>query len=151
MIQKKIKQTFRPAVFVPVYYFDENKKPIYLLLKRKLHWKGWEFPKGKIEQGESKQHTAKREGQEESGHKILKLKKFNVSGKYFYHKPLKDRPQYKGQSYSLFSGEVKKGRVSLDPKEHSTYLWLPFNKAVKKLTWPNQKKCLKIVNDSIEK
>ncbi len=146
-----MKQTFRPAVFVSIYYLDENKKPIYLLLKRKLHWKGWEFPKGKIEEGESKSQTAKREGREESGLKIIKLKRFNVSGKYLYHKPLKDRPQYKGQSYSLFSGEVKQGKIKMDPKEHSGYLWLPFEKAVKKLTWPNQKKCLKIVNNFLEK
>ena len=145
------KRGFRPAVFIPLYYLDENKKPIYLLLKRKLHWKGWEFPKGKIETGESKYQTAEREGWEESGHKIIKLKRFNVIGKYLYHKPLKDRPEYKGQSYSLFSGEVKKGAVKLEFIEHSAYLWLPFEKAIKKLTWPNQKKCLRIVNHSLEK
>ena len=146
---KKLKLTFRPAVFVPIYYFDKDKKPIYLLLKRKLHWKGWEFPKGKIEQGEDKAKTARREAWEESGLKVIKLKKYNVSGKYLYEKPLKDRPQYKGQTYSLFSGEVKQGKIKLEAKEHSGYIWLPFEKAIKKLTHNTQKKCLKIVNNSI--
>jgi len=146
---KQPKRTFRPAVFVPIYYFDKDKKPIYLLLKRKLHWKGWEFPKGKIEKGENKSKTAKREAWEESGLKVIKLKRFNVSGKYYYHKPLKDRPQYKGQTYTLFSGEVKLGKVKLEAREHSGYIWLPFDKAVKKITWSNQKKCLGIVNKSL--
>ena len=151
MKDKKIRPGLRPAVFVVVYYLDENKIPIYLILKRKLHWKGWEFPKGKIEKGESKSQTAMREGWEESGLKIIKLKNFNINGKYLYSKMLKDRPQYKGQTYSLFAGEVIKSKVKLEFIEHSKHLWLPFDKAVKKLTWPDQKKCLKIVNQSLVK
>jgi len=47
------KGKYRKAVFVLLY--SKTKKWIeYLLLKRKLHWKGWEFPKGKIEPGEKK-------------------------------------------------------------------------------------------------
>lgn len=144
-----MKKTFRPAVFVPIYYLDKDKKPIYLLLKRKLHWKGWEFPKGKIEEGEDKAKTARREAFEESGLKIIKLKRYKASGKYLYHKALKDRPQYKGQSYSLFAGEVKKGPVKLEKIEHSDHIWLGFEEAVKKLTWPNQKRCLRIVDKSL--
>lgn len=145
----KIKKTFRPAVFIVTYYLDKDKKPIYLILKRKLHWKGWEFPKGKIEKGESKDKTARREAWEESGLRIIKLKRFNVSGKYYYHKALKDRPQYKGQTYTLFSGEVKLGKVKLEAREHSGHVWLDFDKAVKKLTWQDQKKCIRIVNNSL--
>ncbi|MEK6886144.1 MAG: NUDIX domain-containing protein [Nanoarchaeota archaeon] len=148
------KRGFRPAVFIVVYYLDKKtkpEKPIYLILKRKLHWKGWEFPKGKIEKGESKDKTARREGWEESGLKIFNLKRYNVSGKYLYPKILKDRPQYKGQTYTLFSGEVKKAPVKLEKREHSAFQWLPFEKAVKKLTWNNQKKCLRIVNKFLGK
>jgi 8-oxo-dGTP pyrophosphatase MutT (NUDIX family) len=143
--------TFRPAVFVPVYYLDKDQKPVYLLLHRKLHWKGWEFPKGKIEPGEDKSKTARREAWEESGLKVIKLKRYNVSGKYYYPKILADRPGYKGQTYTLFSGEVKKAPVKLEKKEHSGHIWLPFEKAVKKLTYPNQKKSLRIVNKYINK
>lgn len=145
------KRTLRPAVFIVVYKI-ENKKPHYILLKRKLHWKGWEFPKGKIEKGESKEAAARREGQEETGFRIFSLKKYKVSGSYRYEKMLVDRPQYYGQSYTLFSGEVNpKSKVKLDPKEHNGHIWLEFEKAVKKLTWANQKRCLKIVNRRITK
>ena len=146
------KRSFRPAVFIVIYYINKSaRKPIYLLLKRKLHWKGWEFPKGKIEKGESKDKTARREAWEESGLRVIKLKKYNVSGKYLYSKILKDRPGYKGQTYTLFAGEVKKGPVRLEKKEHSGHIWLPFNEAVKKLTWPSQKRCLRIVNNNLIK
>ena len=146
----KQKLTYRPAVFIVMYKIEER-KPIYLLLRRKLHWKGWEFPKGKIEKGESKVKAAKREAREESGLRIIKIKKFNVSGKYKYSKLLADRPGYIGQTYTLFSAEVRPGKVKLDKKEHSGFSWQPFKKAVKMLTWPDQKKCLKIVNKSLMK
>ncbi len=146
-----MKRKLRPAVFVVVYKI-ENKIPYYIILKRKLHWRGWEFPKGKIEKGESKGETARREGQEETGFRIFNLKKYKISGWYRYGKILPDRPQYYGQSYTLFSGEVNpKSKVRLDPKEHDGHIWLEFEKAVKKLTWPNQKRCLKIVNREITK
>lgn len=143
---------FRLAVFV-VGYSIENKKISYILLKRKLHWKGWEFPKGKIEDGEKDKETALRELKEETGLKINKksLKDYKLRGKYNYHKLLPDRPDYKGQTWHLFSVEVKKGKIKLGPKEHNGFIWLDFEKAVKKLTWPNQKKCLKIVNKYLTK
>ncbi len=143
-------KNFRPAVFIVAYSKEKNKIK-YLLLKRKLHWKGWEFPKGKIEKGESKEKAARRETKEETGLKILKIKKFNFSGKYFYHKKFPDRPNYIGQTFTLFSAEVKKGKVNLDKREHSSHKWLEFNNAVKKLKWKNQKKSLKIVEKWLEK
>jgi len=140
----------RPAVFIVVYSKDGN-KIYYLLLKRKLHWKGWEFSKGKIESGESKEKAVRRETKEETGLKILKIKKFNFSGKYFYHRKLPDRADYIGQTFMLFSAEVKKGKIKLDKKEHSSHKWLEFNDAVKKLKWKNQKKSLRIVDEFLRK
>jgi tRNA nucleotidyltransferase (CCA-adding enzyme) len=147
-----MKRTLRPAVFCVIYKM-ENEVPIYLLLKRKLHWKGWEFPKGKIEKGETKEETARREAHEEGGFKVFNLKKYKVSGSYRYEKMLEDRPQYYGQSYTLFSGEVKPAnkKAKLDPKEHCGYMWAKFDQAIKKLTWNDQKKCLRIVNKELIK
>ena len=139
---------YRKAVFIVGYSKNNKKGEVeYILLKRKLHWKGWEFPKGKIESGEDKIQTAKRELKEETGHKALKIKKFNFSGKYLYKNPLKDRPGLVGQTFSLFAAEVKKGKVKIDKREHSGHKWLSFLEAEKKLKWPNQKKSLRIVND----
>ena len=153
--QKIIKKTYRPAVFIVVYRINkEIKKPEYILLKRKLHWSGWEFPKGGIDGSEKPIEAAKRETKEETGLAPIKIKEYGIKGKYNYHKPLADRPNYLGQSYELFSAEVKTIRdqkIKLDPIEHSTFCWLPFEEAVKKLTWLNQKKCLGIVNRDLIK
>ncbi len=146
------KGKYRKAVFIVTY--ARTKKGIeYLLLKRKLHWKGWEFPKGAIKLFETRKRAVKRELKEETGLNLIKLKKFNYSGKYDYHKMFPDRKGMRGQTFMLYSAEVKKPRknkIRLDKLEHSGYKWVSFSRAVKILKWPNQRKSLKIVNRWLE-
>jgi 8-oxo-dGTP pyrophosphatase MutT (NUDIX family) len=144
------KKRWRHAIF-GVVYSVKNKKVEYLILKRKKHWKGWEFVKGKIELFETRRIALRREVKEETGQKILRVKDFYVGGIYRYKKELKDRPGIIGQTYHLFGVEVKKGKVSLDRKEHDGYKWVSFNEAEKKLTWKDQKICLKKVDDWIKR
>lgn len=138
---------YRRGLFIIIYAIVKG-KPQYLVLKRKLHWVGWEFPKGGRRVYETKSMTAKRETKEETGLKILKMKKFNLSGEYKYSKKYPDRKGFDGQSYeAVFAVEVKKSKVQLDKREHSDYRWMNFAEAVRKLKWQNQKRCLRIVND----
>lgn len=137
---------YRKAVFIVAYAKQKN-KIYYLILKRKLHWKGWEFPKGGLKPSESKEKAVKREIKEETGLKVLKIKRFNVSGKYRYKEKYDDRKGIIGQTFSLYAAEIKKGKIKLDKIEHSSYKWVKFEKAMKKLTWANQKRCLKIVDN----
>jgi len=144
-------QKFRPAIFIVVYKLDKSSnKPIYLLLKRKKHWKGWEFTKGGIEKGETEKETLKREVKEECGLKILKIKKYKIRGKYKYPNSFKKRPGFTGQTYSLYSAQVGEGKVKIDKREHSDFRWLDFAGARKVITYDNQKKCLAIVNRSLK-
>ena len=146
---------YRKAVFV-VAYAKEGNRIYYLLLKRKLHWTGWEFPKGGLKGFFEKffvKHSVKRELQEETGLKAIKIKRFDYQGKYDYEKTLKDRPGVVGQEFILYSAEVKKQKVDLSKnkdKEHSEYKWRLYKDALRLLSWPNQKKCLKIVNNSLK-
>jgi len=147
-----MKQKYRKAVFAVVY--ARTKKGIeYIILKRKKHWKGWEFVKGKIDPFELKRKTAIREVFEETGYKPLGskgIKKFNFSGKYKWEKLLPDRPGFVGQTFSLYAVEVKKDarkKIKISKKEHSDSQWVSFEKALKKITWPNQRKSLRIVNE----
>ena len=136
---------FRKGIFIVVYC--KEKKVEYLILKRKLHWKGWEFPKGGFEKGEKILGVVKRELKEETGLTALKIKKFNFSGKYKYDKKYSNRKGFVGQTFeALYAVEVKKAKVSIDKKEHSGFTWKNFDKALKKLTWENQRKCLRMVN-----
>jgi len=136
---------FRRSVFLVVR--NNNK---YLLLKRKLHWKGWEFPKGGVEKGENLIQAVRRELKEETGLKIKKIVKFNLSGKYKYNKKYEDRQGLSGQTWRLFLVEVYPGKIKIDKREHSGFKWLDFKQAEKKLSWDNQKRCLRIVNSKKE-
>jgi 8-oxo-dGTP pyrophosphatase MutT (NUDIX family) len=141
-----IKQKYRKALFFVVYFLEKGKIK-YLILKRKLHWKGWEFPKGGKNFFETELRTIKRELKEETGLKILKIKKFKEKGRYKYNKKIPERSKFIGQTYKLYAVEVKKIKIELDLLEHSDFKWVNFNKAIKSLTWENQKRCLKIVNN----
>jgi len=140
---------YRKGIFIVTY--SRTKEEIkYLILKRKLHWVGWEFPKGGLEKNESMSKAIKREIKEETGKLSFNIKKFHVSGKYKYNRGLKDREDIDGQTYSLYSAEIKPSLIKIDKKEHSDYRWLSFEKALRKLTWTNQRRCLKIVNSSLQ-
>lgn len=150
-MKKEGKSKYREGIFIVVYR-KINSKIEYLVLKRKLHWKGWEFPKGGLKTWEknNKEKAVLRELREEAGNcKIVNIKRFNVSGKYDYGKKMHERP-WIGQTYKLFAVEVKCNKVQIDRKEHSGHKWLVFKQANKILTWPNQKKCLKIVNKRLK-
>jgi len=121
MISKK----YRRAVFIVAY--SKTKKNIkYLILKRKLHWKGWEFPKGGRNFLETRRKTVKREVKEETGLTPIKIKRFNVSGKFKYNKKFPDRKGFIGQSYSLYAVEIPRKKIKLDKLEHSDYKWVDF-------------------------
>lgn len=140
-----IKKRFRPGVFVVVYARGERGIE-YLLLKRKKHWIGWEFSKGGIEKGESEIETAKREVKEETGLRVINIRKYNKSGKYLYDEKTCEDRKMDGQSYSLYSAEVVKGEVKIDKKEHSGFKWMSFKDAMHILTWKNQMECMKMVD-----
>ncbi len=139
---------YREAVFV-LAYSKTGKGIQYLLFKRKLHWRGWEFPKGGIKESESKEHAAKRELKEETGLVPLKIKNFNYSGKYNYKNFIPGRKGFRGQTFHLYAAEVKKRKVKLS-YEHSGYKWVGFSEALKMLKWSDQKKSLKMVNSWLE-
>ena len=140
---------YRKSVFIVVYRKTSNEIK-YLLLKRKLHWRGWEFPKGGVNQGENFDEAVKRELKEETGQFPPNIQQHNSSGKYLYKKEFQDRGKIIGQTFSLYSAEIKNSEIVLDEREHSDYLWLPYSEAYKKLTYQNQKKCLEVVNNSLQ-
>lgn len=96
----------RRAVFI-VTYARVDGKVKYLVLKRKLHWTGWEFPKGGVKWFEIKRFAARRELKEETGLSPLKINSFKEKGVYKYEREYPDRKGFDGQSYKLYSAEVK--------------------------------------------
>jgi len=149
-MKKRGKVRYRKGVFIVVYKKTKGKAE-YLVLKRKLHWKGWEFPKGGLktwEKNDMKKAVLRELKEEAGGCRVVDIKRLAVSGKYIYDEKIWDRP-WAGQTYTLYSAEVKCKKVRIDRKEHSGYKWMDFKQAYRNLTWPNQKKCLKIVDKSL--
>lgn len=147
-----MKSKYRQGIFCVCYRKKKNflgkEKILYLILKRKLHWKGWEFPKGGIKPKENLIKTVVREIKEETGQRPFNIQNYNIRGKYKYDKKIQDRKNILGQTFTLFSAELKLEKIKIR-KEHSGYKWVDYDKAIKLLTWPNQKMCLDIVDKNI--
>ncbi len=130
--------------------FYKNKEVEYLL----LHYPGstekakdyWDFPKGHIEEGESEIETVKREVFEETGLKDIKIiPGFKTSIKYFFQK--EGKKIFKIVVFYLARAKTKEVKISF---EHIGFVWLPFEKAVEKVTYKNAKEVLKKAHNFLE-
>lgn len=136
----------------------------YLLLhypsknKRGGHW---EFTKGHVEAGENEEETMRREVQEETGIKDLKIiPGFKKYIKYFFRQykekiiDAKDNPKKKTpwifKLVVFFIAETKTRDVKIS-SEHTEFVWLPIEGAIEKTTFKNSKKLLKEADDFILK
>ena len=100
----------------------------------------WDFAKGKLEEGETKLEAAIRELQEETS-----------LDNVIIHDGFEEFLVYKFKDFQghmikktvyFFVGEIPvKGNVILS-REHKDFLWLPFDQAVRKLTYQNAKDIL---------
>lgn len=74
----------------------------------------WDIPGGRNENGESLEETAVRESLEESGIRIRDIRPLHSSSEEFHGEKV-ERHVYQATSDSA--------SVTVDPKEHTTYVW----------------------------
>lgn len=118
-----------------VILFRNQLEREFLLLDYGSHW---DFPKGHIEAGENPQTTAARELQEETGVRDARfVPGFKEGMRYFYRKA--GEGMLKVVIY--FLAETPSGNVTLSD-EHAGYLWLPYEPALKRLTFKNARDLL---------
>ena len=134
-----------------VIFRKEGGKIYYLLLHYPSNAKApreyWDFPKGHIEKGENLEETAKREVEEETGLKDIKLiEGFKEWIKYFFK--FKGKNIFKIVTFFLAETKTKEVKVSF---EHIGFKWLPYEEAIEKLTFKNAKEILKKANEFISK
>lgn len=109
----------------------------YLLL---LYGAGhWDFAKGHIEKGESETDALRREIAEETGLTDIRIiDGFMEKISYFFRS--KDRVVKKEVIFYLVESGSRSVRIS---REHDDFVWLPFDKAVEKVSYKNAKDILR--------
>ena len=130
--------------------FRKEGNEIYYLL---LHYQPghWDFPKGHIEAGEREEETVKREVAEETGIKdIVIVKGFRERIKYSFRNTYdgkKNAPWiFKIVTFYLAETATKDVKISF---EHKGFKWLPYQGAIKQLTFKNAKNILTKAHDCI--
>ncbi|MBI3335933.1 MAG: NUDIX domain-containing protein [Candidatus Portnoybacteria bacterium] len=107
----------------------------------------WDFPKGHIEKGESEVQTVSREVREETGISQLTIVPgFREVIRYFFQK--EGKRVFKEVVFYLAQTKTKNVQISF---EHLGFKWLPFEKALTKITYKNAKEILKKANEFLVK
>ncbi len=132
----------KPGVSAIIY--DDNGKLFFLILRRVKNWRGWEFCKGKAEDGEKIEEALAREVSEETG--LSKAKLIQKIGTRTVHDGNNDYP------FEVFLVEASMNiPINIKKTEHDTYLWADEETALEKLTWDNERDELKKAIEIIKK
>ena len=126
-----------------IVYRIHNAQKEYLLLQYNAGH--WDFAKGKIEKGETKEEAALRELNEEAGISAHIEPGFEESFSYIFHDYDKQLTQ---KTVYFFIGKATDDHVVLSD-EHTDFVWLPYEKALEQLTYDNAKEVLKKANKFI--
>ncbi len=129
--------------------FDiRNGEPIYLLLHRVLNWRGWEFPKGGVEEGEDHIEALKREIKEETGLDVDEIVAELPKSEW----KAEDGTSYSYRQYLVRADSSQAVVLQREPVvEHDAYRWVKYEEAMELLTWENDKQTLKIAHGIVKK
>ncbi len=105
----------------------------------------WDFVKGKIEPGESKKDAALRELKEETGLDATILDGFETSIAYIFQ----ENQERVKKTVIFFVGEAQSDTIMLSD-EHIDYAWLPYDEALKRLTFENARAVLEGAEQFLE-
>ena len=133
---------------VSAIVFKRKKRLLFLILHRKLNWIGYEIMKGGLMAGEGEDHCLRRELREETGIKKCCFVKTGYEYKYRWTRDyIKDNGRFQGAHFRLFvvMDLDKSDKIRIDKNEHSGYTWATAKKALKMLTYKDQRDALRFV------
>ncbi len=107
----------------------------------------WSFAKGHVEKGETTEETVRREAREETGiTKIEFIPGFKQTIRYFLNYEGKKRLKF----VAFFLCHTAQKEVIIS-HEHQGFAWLPYEEAIKTVTYASDKKILKAAEAFIAK
>ena len=132
---------------VQIITYDNNGDLFFLILRRVEGWKGWEFPKTLVEEGETEEDAVGKLVTDQVGVSKYKLiKKLNST-----------RAFQDGQDTHVFQFYLINASMNIPVKnyasanKHDNYLWALRDSVQNKLTWPPEKEALKEALAEIKK
>jgi 8-oxo-dGTP pyrophosphatase MutT (NUDIX family) len=133
------------AAGVIVFHNQPDDTPAYLIIKNSENY--WEFPKGHPHPGETWKQTARRELEEETGiYDIELIPSFSRQIRYFYRD---GRKRIIDKTVCFALAQTGATRVVLS-HEHSQGEFLPFEKAMRKLTHAGTRALLRDADEFIK-
>jgi 8-oxo-dGTP pyrophosphatase MutT (NUDIX family) len=124
---------------VQIITYDNNGDLFFLILRRIEGWKGWEFPKTLIHDGEAEESAVKRLIEQQVG----------VSKSHVVRKLNSTQAFQDGQDTHVFQFYLLNASMNIpvrhyaDAKKHDSYLWAMLDSVEHKLTWEPEKIALK--------
>ena len=124
---------------------DDGPTRMYLLLH--YHKGYWDFPKGRLEKGETALEAAHRELYEETGLTAVFHPDFSRDLYYRFKSPDGDLIS-KTVTYFVGKSDSEVVQISF---EHKGHVWLPFKEALQQLTYLNARTILTEADEFLEK
>ena len=120
---------FLVSAGVVVFRIRHNVREYLLLYHSSGHW---DFPKGKMEKGESRRDTALRELQEEANITAMLHDGFQEELSYIF----RNQGELTKKTVYFFLGEAEDKDVTIS-YEHEGFEWLAYKQALERLTFKN--------------
>lgn len=131
-------------------YNNRDKEIQYLVLYHRGTY--WNFPKGKVELGESEVETAKREVQEETGLKDIQIiKGWRQQTNFFFKEDRAGQKELIKKDFILYLAKLPKGAEVKISGEHNGYAWLNYKVAGKYLKFKSLKEIIKEADSYVSK
>jgi len=135
------------SVGAAVFRVDDGKRMYLILRYPSGHF---DFPKGHMESGESEEDTLRRETEEETGIRTLRVIPDRTSIRYFYiakgsereRRIREGRGRWIFKAVHFYPAETDEIEVHIS-HEHTGFEWLPYEQALEKLTFENAKEVLR--------